>query len=235
MKLIIFDVDDTLVFSDKLDSKAFAATYEQVYGQPFPTIDWHNFPHVTDWTIFQTAFQGHFGRQAGDDEIRFFHDCFVARIIEHRQHCPADFYPVAGASQALVQLQSMSDVAIGIATGGWKKPAEVKLDHVGIDHSNYFFQGGDWKATREHIIEAVLEEAQSVHGNFEHVVYVGDALWDLSTTRNLNMNFLGIRRRNDHDYLYQAGATAVISDYTDFPAFWQALLKAAPPQKNNEV
>ena len=233
MKLIIFDVDDTLVFSDKLDSKSFAATYEKIYGHPFPTINWHNFPHVTDWTIFQTAFQGHFGREASSDEIQFFHDCFVAQITEHRNNCPGDFYAVAGAPQAISQLQNMPDVAIGIATGGWKKPAVVKLDHVGIDHQGCFFHGGDWKATREQIVGAVLEDASAVHGTFEHVVYVGDALWDVSTTRNMQMNFLGIRRRKDFDYLHQAGAAQVIADYTDFSEFWSALLEARPPEKNS--
>ena len=35
MPLIIFDVDATLVYSNKLDSKAFAQTYEDIYQLPF--------------------------------------------------------------------------------------------------------------------------------------------------------------------------------------------------------
>jgi len=51
MILIIFDVDGTLVFSEKLDSRCFAATYQEVYRIPFPTIDWRKYPHVSDTTI----------------------------------------------------------------------------------------------------------------------------------------------------------------------------------------
>lgn len=235
MNLIIFDVDETLVFSDKLDSKSFAATYQQVYGHPFPTINWHDFPHVTDWTIFQTAFKQHFGRSAADEEIQFFHDCFVREITENRRRCPADFYAVPGAAAAMQRLSAMEDVALGVATGGWKKPAEVKLSHVGIDHSHFFFHGGDWKETREHILEAVLEDAAVVHGSFERVVYVGDALWDVRTTRNLNMNFLGIRRRKDFSYLQEAGAASVISDYLDFDRFWEEVCRALPPKNMEEL
>ncbi len=39
MILVIFDVDGTLVFSEKKDSQAFADTYQMVYNRPFPTID----------------------------------------------------------------------------------------------------------------------------------------------------------------------------------------------------
>ncbi len=235
MKLIIFDVDETLVFSDKLDSKAFAATYEQTFGHPFPSINWHDFPHVTDWTIFRTAFRKHFDREAKEEELQFFHDCFVQNIIEHRRSCPTDFHPLPGAPEALARLSMMEDVVLGVATGGWKKPAEVKLSHVGIAHEHFFFHGGDWKETREHILEAVLEDAGAAYGNFEHIVYVGDALWDVATTRNMQLNFLGIRRRKDFDYLHRAGATSVIADYTDFDAFWEALLMAQPPKKISEI
>jgi len=51
--LVIFDIDGTLLYSNKVDSQCFADTYEELYSEPFPTIDWTKFPHVTDDTILQ--------------------------------------------------------------------------------------------------------------------------------------------------------------------------------------
>ena len=53
--LIIFDIDGTLVYSNKVDSKCFSETYQQIYGEPFPSIDWRVYPHVTDHTIFRLS------------------------------------------------------------------------------------------------------------------------------------------------------------------------------------
>ncbi|MBK8490343.1 MAG: hypothetical protein IPL49_05395 [Saprospirales bacterium] len=70
--LILFDVDGTLLHSEKNDSQSFAETYEELYGRPFPTIDWLQYPHVTDTTILQSVVGDHFERDCRWEEIEIF-------------------------------------------------------------------------------------------------------------------------------------------------------------------
>ena len=104
MILIIFDVDGTLVFSEKRDSQCFADTYQAVYGKPFPTIDWRKYPHVSDTTIFKTVIQEHFDRIPDETEEERFRQKFVANIIENRKRMPEEFKIVPFAKQAIDNL-----------------------------------------------------------------------------------------------------------------------------------
>ncbi|MFT6740628.1 MAG: phosphoglycolate phosphatase-like HAD superfamily hydrolase, partial [Paraglaciecola sp.] len=118
---------------------------------------------------------------------------------------------------------------IGIGTGGWLKPAMVKLSHVGIPHERLQMGTADGNLTREDIVKEVLGKAQKQF-SFDEVVYVGDARWDVKTTRNLNMKFIGIRRNGDHDALLKLGATQVLSNFSNYDKFLLAIKNAAPPK-----
>ncbi len=230
MKLIIFDIDGTLVYSNKIDSQCFADTYEEIYGLPFPSIDWRRYPAVSDTTIFDAVIQEHFQRRPDMDEMAAFCTQFVANIEAKRQIQPKAFREVPGAKAAIDRLRTQPDCVLGIATGGWERPAQVKLRHVGISLDTIFFSGADGHWTRESIIESVRQPALQHYEAIEKIIYIGDAIWDVTTTRNLNMDFVGVRRSYDQEVLLHHGATQVIPNYLDFDAFWQALELATPPK-----
>ncbi|MEQ8704024.1 MAG: HAD hydrolase-like protein [Phaeodactylibacter sp.] len=231
MELIIFDVDGTLVHSDKRDSQTFADTYERIYRRPFPSIDWRLFPHVTDNIIFGTVIQQHFQRSPSVEETTTFQDVYMEALRQAREQEPAHFQEVPGARQAIEQLQEV-DCLIGIGTGGWKIPAHIKLSHVGITIEDRLFSGGDGKPTREAILEETIAAAEVLNGGpLSRVVYLGDAEWDVTTTRNMQIDFVGVRRAGDLDTLWSLGAETVIQDYTNYGTFEAALKAARPPKK----
>ena len=229
MILIIFDVDGTLVYSNRVDSRCFALTYERLYERPFPSIDWTRYPHVTDTSIFSSVIEEQFQREVEPGEIDHFTDHFVAALREMRDKQPQEFRSVPGARAAVLNLLQSDGFTVGIATGGWKRPARLKLQHVGIPEQGLFFSGADGKVTREAIIEEVIDGVKAASIEYERVVYIGDAIWDVTTTRNLQMDFVGIRRNKDVEHLFRVGATQVITDYLDFDHFLEAIQKATPP------
>ena len=232
-KLIIFDIDGTLLYSNKIDSQCFADTYEKIYKTPFPTIDWSKFPHVTDDTIFKTAIQQHFNRPALDDEMQFFKNEFVAAIQAQRKIQPQEFKEVKNSKNTVEYLVNHSDFEVGIATGGWKNPAMVKLHHIGIPTSQLHMSFADGNPTREDIIQGVFEQTDSLNFQFQKIVYVGDAPWDVKTTANMNLPFVGVRRRGDFEKLTSIGAKTIIPDYSDINLFLEAIETAQPPKSNS--
>lgn len=228
--LVIFDVDGTLVYSiDKRDSRCFADTYEKLYGRPFPSIDWRRYPHVNDTTIFKSVIAEHFDRSIFPNEIEFFLTHYSTRLIEQREATPHYFLEIPGATATVNRLIDHPDYTVAIATGGWQRPAEIKLAHIGIDTSDIIIYGADGKTTREDIIEAVLNDAHESGQNFSKIVYIGDAIWDVQTTRKMRMDFLGIGFRDQQNILKQAGAIHVIPDFSDFELFINCLSIAEPP------
>lgn len=229
MTLVIFDLDGTLVYSNRIDSQCFAETYQTIYGRAFPSIDWHTYPHVTDTSIFATVIQQQFDREATPEEVDRFQHAFVELLRQHRQARPEAFCTVPGARELVHYLQAHPAYAVGIATGGWQRPALLKLEHVGIDRRPIFLRGADGLHRREDILDTVRQQALTAHPFIQKVVYIGDAKWDVTTTRNLQMDFVGIRREGDHEHLLREGATQVISDYRDQHAFLSMVALAAPP------
>lgn len=231
MILVIFDVDGTLVHSERRDSAMFGRTYEEIYGKPFPSLDWSHFPHVTDDTIFQTAIRQHFQRAVVPEEIPVFQERYMNYLRASRRERPEQFMQIPGASTLVQRLLEDQRFELGIATGGWKAPAQIKLSHVSVPHQHMVLTGADGKTTREEILEETRELSTAAGRSFDKIVYVGDATWDVRTTRNLDWSFVGIRHRGDAAVLKKAGADIVLRDYEHYDTFVKAVAEARPPRK----
>ena len=230
-KLIIFDIDGTLLYSNKIDSQCFADTYEKIYQSKFPSIDWTKYPHVTDDTIFKTVIQNHFQREDTKEEIHHFQNEYVALLQAKRTAQPNDFKEVPNACKIIKLLLENDVYEVGIATGGWRRPAMIKLNHIGIPTSNLYMSFADGHPTREDIIRGVFRQTDAKKMSFEKIVYVGDAIWDVRTTRNMNLPFIGVRRAGDEHFLKQFGAETVIKDYKDIGLFMDSIERSKVPKK----
>lgn len=220
MILVIFDVDGTLVHSkDHQDSKSFATAYKQKFGQEFPGIDWRKYPHVTDTVIFNTVFEMHYNRLPAEEERTAFEELYMEILAANRNRWPDQFFEIPGARSMLEKLDTDDNFELAIATGGWKRPQQLKLEHVNITAHHLPFSGADGKVTREDILKEAVTLSGRTTESFERVVYVGDAIWDVRTTQNLNMSFVGIRHKEDYYVLEQMGARYVLKDYNNPDAF----------------
>jgi phosphoglycolate phosphatase-like HAD superfamily hydrolase len=233
--LILFDVDGTLIYSERRDSRCFAQTYADLYGRPFPSIDWRRYPHVSDTTIIATVIQEHFQRPIEAAEMNAFKREYEARLRALRAANPQHFYEVPGAARAVQQLLEHPDYHVAVATGGWKHSAEIKMQHVGIPCERFWVSGADDKYTREDILNEAISAVRQQEPQVQRVVYVGDAAWDVHTTRRLQLDFLGIRHGNDPEVLQSIGATQVLRDFLDFGLFLKAIAQATPPLPLPEV
>lgn len=227
--LIIFDIDGTLLHSNRVDSHCFAQAFETVFEKPFPTIDWRKYPHGTDTTIFNTVMHQHFGRSATEEDIYRQQDCFVELLRENRLKDPEQFSEVPHAKNTIEKLVDDERFVVGIATGGWQRPATLKLEHIGIPTESLFMSFADGKETREEIINDSIKNAQAKHPGIGRIVYVGDAVWDVSTTRNMRLNFIGIRINGDHKVLIDEGAIHVMENYQDYNRFLHFIEAAQVP------
>lgn len=219
---VLFDIDGTLLYSEKVDSRCFASSYEVIFGRPFPTIDWTRFPEVTDHVIFRTAFHDHFGRYPTEAERLKFEDHYLEGLRTSRATKPGEFREVPGAANLWRRLNADARFITGIATGGWQRPAAIKLEHVGIPPEQPFAGYANDRFSRVEILDEAITKARSVH-RIARVIYVGDAVWDVTTTRKMNLPLIGVRRNGDHDALIQAGAARVITDFTPDQAFFNHL------------
>jgi phosphoglycolate phosphatase-like HAD superfamily hydrolase len=83
--------------------------------------------------------------------------------------------------------------------------------------------------SREAIVRKAIERAERRHQRFERIVFVGDALWDVRTARNLRLPFLGIASGAQAALLRHNGASHVVEDYSDLDRCLRYLREAETP------
>jgi len=228
MTLVIFDIDGTLLHSNKIDSLIFKRVFEATFGFEMRSIDWRDYPHCTDTSILGTVFDHEGVARPSSLRMEAFKDEYVYQLEQGRLEQPTDFMEVAGASETIQRLMGDSRFEVGIATGGFRKPAHVKLRHIGVNHEPLHDAYADGNEAREDILNEAI--AKTKHLPINRMVYVGDAIWDVQTTRNMNIPLIGIRIKGDTETLISVGARDVITDYRDYEGFLDLVERAVVPE-----
>ena len=232
--LIIFDIDGTLVYSESRDSQCFGQAYRETFGKPFPTLDWTNFSSVTDTSIFGEAYRSQFQKEVDSELFDQFFERYLELLKQKRELNADHSLPIPGVRELIEVIKESQHMEYAIATGGWERAAKLKLEHIGLEIDQIPLVGADGRETREEIL--TLAKLQSIQnwGTFDQIVYVGDAIWDVQTTRNLKMNFVGVRWRSDFEVLTESGAHTVVSNYLNQEEFFLAIQNACAPISSSE-
>ncbi len=222
-------MDGTLLDSNKEGSQCFGQAFQDTFGQPIPTMDWSQYPSVSDTIIFEAAYETTFGQKPTKEQTTQFEDNYNELLRIKLATYPERFKPVKGSKALTDYLLVHPDYVVGIATGGWKGSAVQKLEHIGIQYDKMFdaYADGHWE--RKNIVLESIEKATAIHEQFEKIVYVGDAKWDVITIRNLSLPLIGIRIKGDVDFLKKLGTQDVIMDYLDIEEFLDLVDKAVVP------
>ncbi len=228
MQLVVFDIDGTLIRSERSDGLHFVRAFDVAYGIRGVDTDWLSYGHCTDAHVTRVILERAFGRAAGDDEIRRCRDVFADLLRAGHAADATLLTEVPGARAALGALQD-GGTHVAIGTGGWRTTALFKLTVVGLDAT---LPGAfaDDDPTREGIVRTAVARAEERAGrSAERVVYVGDAVWDVRTCRALGVPFVGIATDGRAARLRAEGAHVVLEDYADLDAVHDALDAARPP------
>lgn len=202
MRAIIFDIDGTLLQSAAVDDDIYRASVLAVMEGAKLRDSLHDYVHVSDSGILEEIF--------ADSGVEY--DAAVARNVTQHFVASLDawmqdngpFAEVPGAGDALRQLAGHESYAVGIATGGWRESAELKLRSAGL------FDAGIPLATSSDAMErtAIMQHALDQLGSgFETITYYGDGAWDETASRALGWRFVpvgrelgGIESFVDHDF-----------------------------------
>lgn len=231
MNLAIFDIDGTLTDTSAMDNRCFERALTEVFGFGATAHQWHECPHVSDTGLIQFVFEREFNRHPNDEEIARLQKHFLALMRAAVAAEPHTAAPITGSVSAFAQMLNETDWHVAIATGCWHASAQFKLQQASINFDRVPLAHCDQHPAREDILTNAVTQAEAHYQtDFERVVYIGDGLWDVRTTRNLRMPFVGIGYGERAARLRDAGASHVLPDYTDYPLFLAALHSAEVPR-----
>lgn len=220
MRLIIFDVDGTLVRSTGVDTRCYAKAVSEKLGTRI-SANWGDYRESTDAGILSELFDRHGIPLCRRPSVaRAVRRRFIELLSEAFDSDPACCRQVAGAGALLHRLRELTDLRVAIATGGWSTSARLKLNQAGISIDGIPFSSSDDADKRQRILHLALEKSSAEVGfKFSGVTYVGDGTWDVEAAAALGFKFVGMACESGTDLLSRAGADVILDHFEDHQEF----------------
>ena len=134
-KIILFDIDGTLVLTGGAGGRAMTLAFEELFGiaEAFRTT---SMPGRTDAWILTDAATAH---GVAHDQLSRFHDVYLSHL-EREIHQPGSRKGVMpGIRPLLDALDTRPDVYLALLTGNYERSARLKLEY--FDLWRYFQSG----------------------------------------------------------------------------------------------
>ncbi len=198
-KLAIFDIDGTLTDSVKIHQSAFVKALN-IFGLSDFNTNWSSYKHHTDSYIFKTIFEAQLKKPLIHKDIERFEDLLHELISE--AIIQNSLKEIKGAKYFLSTLTHNSDFDIVFATGSLFNPAKLKLEQVGISLPDTLLISANQIFSRDELVLKAIATAKVFYSKntYEQIISFGDGLWDYETSKNINIDFIGINNEKLQEY-----------------------------------
>ena len=220
-KLVLFDIDNTLLWSGGAGGKAMNLAFRDLFGidDGFARVE---FSGRTDRSIFAEGLRLH--RIQGDEDVLLqqFMEQYFSLLPTALSETTGRLMP--GFPQLLEALQRRLDVWLGLATGNFRRSGYLKLARYGVD--SFFPDGGFGEESEERadIVRAAVERL-APGLDMTDVVVVGDTPHDVDSALAWGAVAVGVATgRHSVDDLKACGAHLTFSDFADWEGTADALL-----------
>ncbi len=221
-KLVLFDIDGTLVLSGGAGLRAMNRACEEILGHA-EILDGIPVAGRTDWIILHDALK-RIGREMDEELFAALRDRYIERLPAEMKLPGRGFNGVMpGIRELLDVLHARHDVHLGLLTGNFERGARVKLEH--FDLWRYFRCGafGDDSPDRNALVPFALRRAETCGippVSPSDVLVVGDTPHDVSCALAAGAVPVGVATGSSSvDELRASGADIVFEDLSDTGAF----------------
>ena len=228
MRLVLWDIDGTLVRTGPHGREAFGAAFAAVFGRE---VDVSDLPMAgrTDHAITMALLE-----DEGIDDRESHLDRMFAELTSaleaRREAIAAEGHATPGARSALEALGRRGDLTQSLLTGNLEINAALKLsafglaDLVDLEIGGY---GSDPHTTRSDLVGAAREKAARLRGlnvSAADTVLIGDTPLDVQAARQAGARSVAVATGpHPAAALRETGADAVLDDLSDLSALMAAL------------
>lgn len=229
MKLVLFDIDGTLLWTDGAGRRAMDQALTAVFGAPGDPS--YRYDGKTDQQIVREQM-----RWAGvdDDGIATGMDDVLDRYVElldvELERAPDAARLCSGVPALLDALEAHDSATLGLLTGNIERGARKKLRAVGLDFERFRINAfGCDHADRPQLPAVAQRRARDVLGGEmtgDRMVIIGDTPADIHCGRALGVRAIGVATgRYGVDELASHSPAAVFPTLEDTHAVVDAILR----------
>lgn len=219
-RVVIFDVDGTLLKLRKEESDAYVQAFETCYGITGIDDDWNNYRLHSDEGIAIEILEGHFGRECRPEEVRRVKEVFTERLLEIATEV------IPGTKAVMAALDESGNTGLALSTGNWESIAKLRLEKADI--GKYFRCGGFGEDGygKTAILGEALNRCQRLWPGLirgRDIIYAGDRPADAEAAHAHGVPFIGINP--DREIFRGLDVEHIFPDYRDFEGFMRAVEK----------
>lgn len=213
MKLVLFDIDGTLILSGRAGLRGMSVAFHKLYGVP-NALDHVPFAGRTDRAIVSDALSG-IRRTPTEAEILKLRDAYLEELPGEMPRPAGEPSCVLPGVEALLEaLAGRRDVTVGLLTGNFAGGAAIKLGYFDLWRRFAFGAFGDHHLQRRDLFPVAMDTARQ-YGlpalSPDQVIIVGDTPLDVDCGRAHGARVVAVATGHyDSDALCATGADLVV-------------------------
>jgi phosphoglycolate phosphatase len=227
VKLVLFDIDGTILWSDGAGRRAMQRALMTAFGSS-GSAD-YRYDGKTDRQIVRDLMRmdGH-ADELIDARMQALLDDYVTGLHEELHSGETFIQRFDGVLELLDALEAREDRRVGLLTGNIEVGACAKLRAVGIDPTRFTVSafGSDHEVRGElpAIAQRRAREDLGLHVEGDAIVIIGDTPADIDCTRGIGARAIAVATgRYSVADLSQHGPAAVFADLSDTAAVMRAI------------
>jgi phosphoglycolate phosphatase-like HAD superfamily hydrolase len=180
MKLLLFDIDGTLMLSGGAATRAVNRAFKKIYGIG-NAMDGIKPDGKTDVAILREIFNKTLERDFSPKEADAVFKDYVLFLAEEIAISPG-YRVMPGVFEIIKALSKREDVILGIATGNIEDGAWIKLKRAGLNAYFKFGGFGSDSEDRETLIRIAIQRGKKIHDHRtgdERIFVIGDTPFDI--------------------------------------------------------
>ena len=227
MKLVLFDIDGTILWSNGAGRRAMQRALMAAFGSSGNAS--YRYDGKTDMQIVRDLMraEGHADALIDARMTRLLED-YSSALHEELRSGETHVQRFDGVLELLDALEARSDRRIGLLTGNIEIGASAKLRAVGIDPERFtvcaFGSDHEIRGELPGIAQRRAREQLGLDVNGDAIVIIGDTPADIDCTRAIGARAIAVATgRYSVDQLAEHDPVAVFADLTDTAAVMRAI------------
>ncbi|NOY78085.1 MAG: HAD family hydrolase [Calditrichaeota bacterium] len=224
-KLLLFDIDGTLLNTGGAGKRSMVRAFEEVYGVPDGFHGIHMSGKTDPMILREALLQAKLPLEEDLADL-FKQRYFELMAIEIEKPNPKKVL-MPGIRELIEHLSERPDVVLGLLTGNWKQGAALKLGHFRLHH--YFKLGayGDDSIDREKLLPFATERFERYFNDPippENILVIGDTPRDIQCAKPHGARTVGVATGTySVDQLQNEQPDFIFEDFSDWMSFVEIL------------
>lgn len=195
MKLVLFDIDGTLLSSEGMGRASMQRALDEVFGSSGNPA--YRYDGKTDRQIVREVMrlEGHSDEHI-NSRMEKLMEIYVEGLREGAKSGKFNVQPLAGVPEILDVLEARDDVVLGLLTGNIAPGARIKLNSAGIDPErfrvNAFGSDHEHRPELPRIAQRRASEVLGLSIAGDRLVVIGDTPADIECGRSLGARSIGV-------------------------------------------